>query len=158
MKKYKTLMIAVFSVFTIAISQQASAQQTILEDDVSFNILKWHFHHYPQSTTSQWYALGEGLLKVECVFGNNQISVLYNPKGNRLTEEVDMTKSLPVSIEYLLDEKYEKYKIQDFIKVTNFESEMIIYNLTVKTKERGVINMKFDEHFVAIDDNMLVDN
>lgn len=126
-------------------------QKVISEDDVSFEVLKWHFHYYPKSESLQWVELGEGLLKSRVNFEGKIVSTIYNTSGRRLMEEVDLTNDVPVTITYYLDDRYEKYKVQSFVKLTDFAQERVAYRMSVKSKERGVENLEFDENLIPVD-------
>ncbi len=125
--------------------------QVLTEDDIGFEILKWHFHHYPQSISKQWQKLGDQAIQAEFTFNNKDYKTIYLLDGIRLSEEVDMTREVPVSIEYYLDEKYDKYKVQYFKKISVFKDEQIYYSMSVKTKDKGEETLSFDEHLIPVD-------
>lgn len=127
------------------------AQKAVLEDDVDFDILKWHFHHYPQSASKEWVLLGEQAYRAKFDFEGREIVTIYTSDGKRLSEEIDMTKDIPLSVTYYLDDKYSKYKVSDFRKITSFSDELIYYKMDIKSKERGDETLSFDESLIPID-------
>ncbi|RED92813.1 hypothetical protein [Marinoscillum furvescens] len=146
----RRLIISGFS-FLLFSSVVYAQHTTISEDDVSFEILKWHFHYYPKSESLQWVELGEGLLKAQVAFEGNVVSIIYNVSGKRLMEEVDLTDNIPVTVSYYLDERYEKYKVQSFIKYTDFSQDRIAYRMKLKSKQKGAEDLEFDENLIPVD-------
>lgn len=125
--------------------------QVLTEDDIGFEMLKWHFHHYPHSVSKQWQKIGEHAMQAEFTFNEKDYKTIYLLDGTRLSEEVDMTKDLPLSIEYYLDEKFGKYKVQSFKKVTVFKDEKLYYSMSLKTKDKEDETLSFDEHLIPVD-------
>lgn len=125
--------------------------QVIAEDDVSFEVLKWHFNHYPNSESQGWYQMSEVTLRASFAFEGENYNVVYTSSGTRLSEELDMTKSVPLSVVYYLDDKYGKYKVQEFKRITNFNDEQIYYIMDVKSKDKGEERLSFDEHLIPVD-------
>lgn len=136
-------------------AQVSFSQSAITEDQVDFNILKWHFHHYPKSTTQQWYDMGEGVLKAEFTFNDLPVSTTYNSAGKRIDEQMDITKEVPVSVSFYLDERYEKYKVQQFVKSVNFTTKEVRHILELRTKNQGIVFLKFDENLVPIESELI---
>ncbi|MEQ8473427.1 MAG: hypothetical protein RIC35_19675 [Marinoscillum sp.] len=149
MKDY-FIKIAMCSLFCCS-SFFCEAQTVVLEDEVAFEILKWHFHHYPKSTTKQWMSLGEQAYRAEFAFDGKEVVTVYLSDGKRLSEEVNLTKDMPLSLTYYLEDKYSKYKVADFRKITNFSDEMVYYKMEVKSKEKGDETLSFDEDLIPID-------
>lgn len=137
--------------FIVGLSVIGNAQTLVAEDDVSFEILKWHFHHYPQSVSKQWMSLGEQAYRATFDFEGKEVSTVYHQNGKRLSEEVDLTKEIPLSITYYLDERYSKYKVNDFRKITSFSDELVYYKMELKSKEKGEESLSFDEHLIPVD-------
>lgn len=128
----------------------AEAQQ-MEEAEVPFEILKWHFNHYPNSESQSWQNLNDHALVAEFTFKEGSYRTVYLMDGKRLSEEMDMTKNIPLSIQYYLDDKYGKYKVQNFTKVTNFSEEQTYYTMGLKTKANPEEKLSFDEHLIPID-------
>ncbi len=125
--------------------------QSLPEDEIGFEILKWHFNYYPKSETKQWVKLEDEILQAEFVFQGKNYKTTYLTDGARLSEEVDLSKELPLTIKYFLDERYEKYKVQYFNKIVVFKNELTYYTMSVKSKEKGEETLSFDEHYVPVD-------
>ena len=140
----------VIGAFLFGVASFSNAQ-VLTEDDIGFEILKWHFHHYPQSERKQWNKVGEHALQAEFTFNNKDYKTTYLSDGVRLSEEMDMTKEVPVSITYYLDEKYDKYKVQSFRKITVFQDEQVYYAMSIKSKDKGDETLSFDEHLIPVD-------
>ncbi|VXD19841.1 hypothetical protein [Marinoscillum sp. 108] len=148
------LIIAVF--FLVAISSTDTRAQLVSESDISFDILKWHFHHYPKSETKQWLDSGEDTYTVSFVFESMDVSVVYDSRGKRIEERVDVSNSMPVSLVYHLDDQYEKYKVMRFEKVTKFKQDNSVgYEMKIRSKEKGDEQLYFDQNMVPIDFNLI---
>lgn len=129
--------------------------QAVQEKDISFDILKWHFHHYPQSVSSGWKK-GENATRIAFFeHEGEEYKVVYKENGQRVSEEMDMIDRVPVSVIYYLDENYGKYKVNEFLKVTDFDTDDVHFRLEVKSKERGAEVLKFDENLILIDFTLL---
>lgn len=140
----------VIAVFFFGVASLSEAQ-VITEDEVDFQILKWHFHYYPNSETVKWQKMGDHALQVSFGFEEKIFNTVYLTDGTRMSEEVDLTKEVPVSVQYYLDEKYGKYKVQEFKKVTSFKDDQIYYAMSLRTKDQGEESLSFDEHLIPVD-------
>ena len=128
----------------------------VSEDEISINILKWHFHHYPQSTSNVWKVINDGkLFESDFIFEDKAYYVTYSAKGKVLTEVVDLSDEVPVALLAQLDEQYEKYKVNNFERITNFADETIFYKLEIKSKENGQEELNFDKDLIPINFNVL---
>lgn len=125
--------------------------QSMPESEISFDILKWHFHHYPNSVHSGWKKGDHDTRIAFFQYQNDRYQVVYTTGGKRLVEEKDMIKEVPVSVSYYLDEKYTKYRIDEFVKVTDFTTDDIHYRLRVRSKENGDEVLNFDENLIPAD-------
>ncbi|WP_421894238.1 hypothetical protein [Marinoscillum sp.] len=140
----------------VIISFTNTHAQLVNESDISFDILKWHFHYYPKSETKQWINLGEDTYTVSFVFESLDVSVVYDSRGKRIEERVDVTNNIPVSLVYHLDDHYEKYKVTRFEKVTKFKQDNSVgYEMKIKSKEKGDEQLYFDQNMVPIDFNLI---
>lgn len=131
------------------------SQSPLTEDQVDFNVLKWHFHHYPKSITQQWSDLGEGVLKADFTFNDQTVSTTYTSSGKRVEEQIDISKDVPVSVTFYLNERYDKYKVLQFVRVTNFATKEIRHSLQLRTKNQGDIFLRFDENLVPIETELI---
>jgi len=130
----------------------------VAEEDVSFNILKWHYNYYPNSESKQWYTMGEGAYQVELFFEGKDMTITYTAEGKRLEEMVDLTKNVPVSVSYYLDEKYGKYKVIEFVKITTFDDDHTGFRLKLKSKDFGDDLISFDQNLVPVSGELLTNN
>lgn len=131
------------------------AQERVVDEtEISFTILKWHFHHYPMSETEKWIVAGD-TYRVYCVKDGVELVVDYNESGNRLKETADLTREIPVTLTYYLDNKYSKYKIQLFERKTDFRDDSVKYEMLVKSKERGDELLHFDGDLIPIGDKLI---
>lgn len=127
----------------------------ILEDDIDFKVLKWHYDKYPHTTT-EWKVVavkgkGERFL-ASFAFNSLPTKVLYSENGVRIIENSDLTKNVPVSLIHYLDDMYAKYKVLSFTRLTRFEPEEITsYTMEVKSKEAGLQVIEFDGNLIPLD-------
>lgn len=134
----------------------AAQEVTVDESDISFDILKWHYHHYPNSTMSAWKIVDQGAYyKADFVFNGFDVVTIYSSEGKVLVERIDMAKNVPISLIHHLDGIYEKYKVKEFDKITDFTNETVYYEMNIKSKEVGEETLNFDEHLIPVDFNLI---
>ncbi|MEO1255032.1 MAG: hypothetical protein AAFY41_09125, partial [Bacteroidota bacterium] len=82
----------IFYISIILISScfsEMNAQEPVLEEDISFSILKWFYDDYPKSTETSWVkneAEGKTTYTVSFLFKEREHVVTYNLKGKREAE------------------------------------------------------------------------
>lgn len=138
-----------------------SQDRAITEDDIGFEILKWHYHFYPNNSNSTWRIVGRGndeLYRADFEFEEQEITAFYNSEGEIVSEEIDLRDKVPVSLIHYLDDLYPKYKITSFLKITTVTGNMektIVHELGVKDKEHGNFILRFDKDLIPFPDNLL---
>lgn len=148
MKSYFVKLVIVM--LLLGVSRIGDAQ-IINEDEVGLQVLKWHFYHYPNSETLKWKRLEENSLQVDFIFEEKNHQVIYLADGIKSIEKIDLSNDVPISVQYYLDEKYGKYKVQDFVRITDFEDDQMYYLMSLKVKDKGVETLSFDEHLIPVD-------
>lgn len=147
----KHLIVLFLCCFTISMSLAQS--QSLKEDDLSFEILKWHYAYYPH-TTVEWSQAGSEFI-AEFEEENNGYMVRYNAEGNRIDEVVEMRKNIPVSASYLMEDRYGKHQVLEFRRYTTYSTKMVTYRAKLKTKDRGQLILTMDEHLTPLDKSLL---
>lgn len=145
---------SIIILFTVILNFHYSfGQIEIEENDVDFNILKWHFHNYPNSQTIQWFEMGEGSYKVVFNFNDSKISTYYMPDGHILSEITDLTDQIPQTLLFYAEERYPKSKILEYAKHIDFTINKTYYQLFLKLKDKKSILLRFDENLTPISSN-----
>lgn len=142
-------------IMTLFLSVTVSEAQTVsvLEDELSIDVLKWHYSRYPNSQANRWTAMvDKGEIHVTFEFGGNIISAVYDNKGKIKQEKVDLATSIPVSLVHELDEEFanDKYKVTQFVRTTNFSDNSKIYEMEIKSKAQGLVSRKFDSDLIPL--------
>lgn len=140
----------VFALLSIFIAASANAQ-SVLEDDLPFTFLSWHYNNYPESQENQWTRIeknGEELLFVDFQFEGRNHAVTYRTNGRRVKARLkyDM-KEVPEIVDAFLIEQFEKYKITEFMKTDVYEGPLIadfFYSARVKVKKENHV-LYFDK-------------
>lgn len=139
-------------------------EKTFTEDAMSFEILKWHYHYYPNSSNNVWKQIGQGknmLYRCDFQYKGDNISAYYKNGGTLVSEELDMKEKIPISLVHYLDDRYDKYKVVSFMKVSTFLSanqKEVVYEMDVRNKEHGTFTLNFDENLIPYPDNLLSEN
>lgn len=141
---------AVF-LFLAVLTAGVSQAQTISEDDLPFSFLSWHYNFYPGSEENQWTRLeknGEELLFVDFQFEGRNLAVTYKTNGRRVKARTKYAeKEVPNLVGAYLTEKFEKYKIEEFMKTDIYEGPNVtdfFYSARVKTKKENHV-LYFDK-------------
>ncbi len=150
------LIVAILFLISLPSISQVS---DIVEDDIDFKLLKWHYSKYPK-TTAMWKVLkvqGQpDVYQANFVFQSYQTIVLYTHEGEIIEEEVDLSSNVPVSILAYLDDFYLKYKVNSYVRITDFKSDSeVTYEMKIKSKERGVELIEFDSNLIPIDNDLV---
>ena len=145
--------IHIFATLLLIIWGSAQAQVEVPEEQLSIDIIKWHYSRYPNSQENHWFMLPEsGNVQVSCVYEGALIKATYNSKGRIQSEIKDMTGSIPVSLTHDLDIEYadNKYKVIQFTKLTDFVNDVKMYEMEIKSKLKGVETKKFDADLIPL--------
>lgn len=127
-------------------------ERKVSEEEISFDILKWHYSSYPKCTGSQWAILeveGQNFYRVSFNFQGQDYQAEYDQNGMVVREIINMDDKIPVSIAHRL-ETYEKYKVNSFIKVSDMRAQKIIYKLDIKVKSEGQKVLWYDENLIEV--------
>lgn len=125
---------------------------SVSEDEISFEILKWHYSNYPKNEANVWKVLkvdGTDFYRVNFKFEDRNYQAEYNENGDLTHEVIDMEDEVPVSITSEL-EVYEKYKIDTFQKISNMKEARVVYKLEVKVKSEGRKVHWYDENYIEM--------
>ncbi|MBV6647698.1 MAG: hypothetical protein KI790_19725 [Cyclobacteriaceae bacterium] len=147
---------SMIAAFLIGMTSTAIAQteSSVLEDELSIHILKWHYEKYPLSTSTWTKFIDEdGKLRFQAkvLLEKEKYIATYNTRGNIILEEQLFGKDVPVSISYFLDDNFDKYRIGSFSRVTKFLEQRVEYVLDLKLKT-GDLTLKFDEDMNPLPD------
>lgn len=149
-----------FIVFFSCLNLLAACQvRELQEEDLDFNILKWHYNHYPKTLVS-WEHLKSNdseVLRAEFIFKGYPTIAFYTSNGELISEEVDLSKNVPVSILHYLDETYEKYRVISFLRITDVKTANVSFQLEIKSKKEGYRIIGFDDHLIPKDSITLYD-
>ncbi len=140
----------VFLLLTIFLNIESQAQ-TVLEDDLPFSFLTWHYSAYPGAENNQWTKLeknGEELLFVDFLFEGKNLAVTYKTNGRRVKARIKYDeKDVPDIINGFLTEQFVKYKITEFMKTDIYEGPNVsdfFYSARVKVKKENHV-LYFDK-------------
>ncbi|MFY0599535.1 MAG: hypothetical protein JXR03_07670 [Cyclobacteriaceae bacterium] len=147
--------IAISGLLISFLSESDSQIKVILEDDIDFNVVKWHYIEYPNAHAT-WEEIsinaGAKLYRAEFEFEGHPRRVIYNSQGIRMQEEANLTKNVPVSLLSYLDDIYLKYRILSFTRITDFRlEEKVTFKVEVKSKSNGVEILEFDKNLIPLD-------
>jgi hypothetical protein len=125
----------------------------MIEEDVDLKVQTWHYSRYEKSKEVSWILKvkdGEGVYEAEFLFDGNRVKAAYTDDGFILWEEVYFEeKNIPEIVTGLLDYRIVKYKIDRFVKFTEFdETRKPIteeYQVVAFTKTGGEVVYWFDK-------------
>ena len=151
--------VSVIVCIIVGASQFVSAQsRVVLEDELSLEVLKWHYFRYPKSVVSQWSIvereeapLFEGVFE----FGGYETVAVYDAEGIIVEERLEMENSVPISLVHYLDDIYSKYKITSFLKIEDFVKSEVKYQMALKSKEKGEEVIEFDKNLIPFESNLV---
>ena len=153
MKKIQILVIIVFVFCAIK-----SNAQTLLEDDLPFTFLSWHYSNYPGATENQWTRIeknSEEYLFVDFTFEGKNLTVTYTPNGQRIKARTKFNlKEIPGGVDNFLTGRFDKYKINEFMRIDLYEGSKVsdlFYSTKVKVKKENYVYY-FDQDFNRIKD------
>ena len=112
-------------VLGIVSTNQVNAQ-TISEDELSITVLKWFYNHYDNPVLPTWEKVAsesnEEMYKVSFGYNGDDYVAIYSKNGKRAYENIVYNKKQrPVSLIDFAETNYEKFKVLDIVKHTNFE-------------------------------------
>ncbi len=132
------MVVMALGIFT---SSQVAAQE-VTEDELSVTVLKWFYNHYQNPEFPTWELVksesNEELFKVSFAYNGDDYVAIYDKNGKRAYENIIYDKKQrPVSLIDFAETNYDKFKVLDIKKHTNFEygarsSEDTNYELVVK--------------------------
>lgn len=137
--------------FLILITGLNAQERNVPEEEMSFDILKWHYSTYPNSEENKWTEINkdENYYRVRFKFKGHSFLVEYDSKGIITHEVVDLEDNIPVFIAHELD-KYDKYKVNSFLKISDRKENTVMYKLDLKIKSEGQKVLWYDENFIQI--------
>lgn len=147
MKRLNTIFI-IFLLLTCTI--YCSAQTEITEEEVSFNVVKWFYNHYPNAQETSWLQLNEGKeFHVTFLFEEKQYESIYSLTGKKI-QEIVYLESTPINIMNELYDRFGQFKIKSVVKKTSFPSKDVIYLTKIKSKGKKEQEIAFDENETII--------
>lgn len=153
-KLFLVLIIATFSLST-------NAQESVLEEDMPFTVLKWFYDHYPNTENAIWRkeeSQGEIIYTASFKFEDQNFKTTYNSNGIRV-EELMYLDSAPINLTNFLHDRFGQFKLKKIAKKTIFPSEETSYIAKIKSKEEGMNEIEYDDssstmiNQVAVSDN-----
>lgn len=142
----------------IVFSLSSFSQLTyITEQQVSYDILHWHYDRYNNSETSEWYKYsidGDEYYGVKFSHEGTPYQSIYNSEGMIISEKRIMDeKELPDEITDVLDYRLVKYKVKEFVIETEFENRQEKnkhYKVDARTKTGGQVILWFDSQMNVV--------
>lgn len=157
---FLTGMILLGCLFNVVFAQQT----VVVEKDLPFEFIKWHYHYYPNATTNKWTrtALNEEVLYIaEFTFEEKEYVTMYKESGVREQERItlDEDELAPLIFNHLED-SYDKYKVVSYAQINEFTDKYTAvtkYQLEVKTGN-GTEILWYDKYHMHLDPNQLASN
>jgi len=136
----------------------SNAQQTadIPEDQVPPNVVAKHYHS-TSAATSMWQEIttNEGV-EYAATYDEHGLGkvAIYNKYSRLVREITSLGTDAPVSIVYLLEERFEKFKVLDYRRIEDLNTQVVTYELNIKTKSAGELSLLFDSNLMLIEDQL----
>lgn len=147
--------ISLFAILLLVVF--GTAAQSISEDDLSFDFLKWHYQKYPNATNNDWTKITKGgtdYIYVNFEFDGTKRAVTYLESGHRVKERIKYDKeAIPTSTLTELEQRFEKFKIEEFQQLNLYAGVKLqdsFYTMNVKVKKDTYI-LYFDENLGEIE-------
>jgi hypothetical protein len=151
--------IAFFQIlFFIVFFGYAQVEPTpISEDDLSLKVIARHYDLHTGAEGTEWFVSelnDEKVYIAQFEFDKEDKEVVYNQYGRPIMDAT-IKNQIPVVLLDYIGERYEKFKVIEYKKTKNLETERSNHSVSIKTKEFGEVVLGFDQYFTPTDSGVL---
>ncbi len=144
----KTPIKLLLAVIITSLCSQATAQESISEEEMPFTVLKWFYDQYPNTAGAIWNKderEERTTYTSSFEFKEKKYKTTYNSKGKRIVELMYL-ESTPINLTNFLHDRFGQFKLKKVAQKTIFPSGKVSYVAKIKSKEEGVQEVEYDEH------------
>lgn len=149
--------IAFFLTFflSVTLSFAQSPLQPVNEEDLSIKIIARHYDLQNGVEETEWFVSEYNDEKVYIArFELDKVEkeVYYNQYGRPIIDAT-IKNQIPVILLDYIGERYEKFKVVQYKKTKNLETESSKHSVAIKTKKYGELVLDFDQYFTPTTSN-----
>lgn len=152
--KAKVVFFSIF-IFSLTLSYSQSNPQAISEEDLSLKIIARHYDLQNGAEGTEWFVSelnDEKVYIARFELDKVQKEVYYNGYGRPIMDAT-IKNQIPVVLMDYIGERYEKFKVIEYKKTKNLETESSKHSVAIKTKQFGELVLDFDQYFTPTTSN-----
>ncbi len=143
------------SFLTITWCFSQTSPQPISEEDLSIKIIARHYDLNNGAQETKWFISelnDEKVYIARFELDKDEKEVYYNQYGRPIIDAT-IKNQIPVILLDYIGERYEKFKVLEYKKTKNLETESSKHSVSIKTKKYGELVLDFDQYFTPTTSN-----